>query len=79
MQLNKVSHVYTLARVAAELDEDEDTLFDLIDEMEPEDGLVWVYGPGEDQCPAFTSDGIDHLLNMCAMRRANTDPNAKKE
>jgi len=79
MQLNKVSHVYTLARVAADLGEDEDTLFDLIDEMEPEDGLIWVYGPGEEQCPAFTSDGIDHLQTIRAMRRADTDPQATTE
>jgi hypothetical protein len=50
MQLNKISAIWTLAHVAAELGEDEDWLFDIIGEMEPEDGVIWVYGPplGED-------------------------------
>jgi hypothetical protein len=73
MQLNKVSHIYTLARVAADL-EDEDVLFDLIEEMEPEDGLIWVHGPGEEQCPAFTADGIEHLQTIRALRRGEPDP-----
>lgn len=33
---------WTLAHVAAELGEDEDWLFDIIGEMEPEDGVIWV-------------------------------------
>ena len=34
MQRNKVSTVLTLARVAADLGQDEDTLFDIIVDME---------------------------------------------
>ena len=44
MHLNKISSIWTLAHVAAELGEDEDWLFDSIDEMEPEDGAIRVYG-----------------------------------
>ena len=73
MQLNKVSNIFTLARVAAELGEDEDYLFNIIDGMEPEDGLIWVFGPGEEQCPAFTSDGIDHLKGQIAFYKENPD------
>ena len=40
MQLNKVSTIWTLAHVATELGEDEDWLFGIIGEMEPEDGVV---------------------------------------
>lgn len=73
MQLNKVSSIYTLARVAAQLGEGADHLFAVIEGMEPEDGLIWVYGPGEEECPAFTSDGIDHLKEQIAFYRANPD------
>lgn len=48
MQLNKISAIWTLAHVAAELGEDEDWLFDIIDEMEPEDGVIRVYDNVQD-------------------------------
>ena len=45
---NKVHHVTTIARVAAMLGEDEDWLWDLAVDMDQLDGLIWVYGPGDD-------------------------------
>jgi hypothetical protein len=45
---NKVHHVHTIARVAEMLGEDEDWLWDVANEMDQEDGLIWVYGPGDD-------------------------------
>lgn len=73
MQRNKVSTVITLARVVADLGADEDTLFDIIDDMEPEDGLIWVHGLGDEACPAFTRDGIDEIKARIAARRAERD------
>ena len=37
--------------------------------MEPEDGLIWVYGPGDDGIMAFTDFGIDHLKELIAIHR----------
>lgn len=45
MRLNKVHSVKTIDRVAAELGESVDRIFELAINMEPEDGVVWVYGP----------------------------------
>jgi len=39
MHVNKISHVTTIGHVAKELGENEDWLFDLAAEMEPEDGV----------------------------------------
>lgn len=36
------------------LGEDEDWLWDVANEMDPEDGVVWVYGTGDDSVMAFT-------------------------
>ena len=58
MQLNKVHSVKTIDRVAAELSETIDRLFDLAIDMETEDGVIWVYGPGYDSVIAFTRFGI---------------------
>ena len=56
--VNKVHHVHTIARVAEMLVEDEDWLWDVASEMDQEDGLIWVYGPGNDGVMAFTDFGM---------------------
>jgi hypothetical protein len=61
-----ISHVYTIARVAEMLGVDEERLWDLSLGMEPEDGHLWVYGPGDEQTVAFTSYGIECLQQLIA-------------
>ena len=73
MHVNKVYRVTTIARVAAELGEDQDWLFDIAGEMEPEDGLIWVYGPGDEETMAFTDFGIESLVNLIAIHRDQSD------
>jgi len=46
--VNKVSHVFTLGHVAEMLREDEEWLFEVAEEMDTEDGQLWVVGVGED-------------------------------
>ena len=65
-----ISTVFTISYVANLLDEDEDWLFELSIDMEPEDGSLWVYGVGEDGVPAFTQNGIDNLRQIIADKRA---------
>lgn len=67
MQLNKVHSVKTIDRVAAELGETIDQLFDLAIDMETEDGVIWVYGPGDDSVIAFTPFGIENLQELIEM------------
>jgi len=73
MQLNKISAIWILAHVAAELGEDEDWLFDIIGEMEPEDGVIWVYGPplGEYGTVAFSGFGVENLRNLIDIHKAD--------
>jgi hypothetical protein len=45
-------------------------------EMEIEDGTIWVYGVGEDGVMAFTDFGIKNLIETrfaCGLRRMNTE------
>jgi hypothetical protein len=65
--VNKVHHVTTIARVAEQLDEDEDRLHDVANDMEIEDGVIWVYGVGEDGVLAFTDFGIECLIELIKM------------
>jgi hypothetical protein len=73
MHVNKVYRVTTIARVAAELGEDQDWLFDVAGEMEPEDGLIWVYGLADEETMAFTDFGIEQLQEIIAIHRHQTD------
>jgi hypothetical protein len=58
MHVNKVHHVTTINRVAKDLGEDEDWISDVANEMDIEDGVIWVYGVGEDG-----RDGLYRLRN----------------
>lgn len=69
MHVNKVHHVTTINRVAEELGEDEDWLRDVTNEMDVEDGVIWVYGVGEDGVMAFTDFGIENLMELVKMHR----------
>ncbi|RJF89857.1 hypothetical protein D3874_05075 [Oleomonas cavernae] len=66
-----ITHLHTLARVAEMLGEDEDWLHDICLEMEPEDGIISVYGLGDDCTPAFTDFGIENLRQIIEIHREN--------
>jgi hypothetical protein len=69
MQRNKVYAVMSLARVARDLGESEDLLDELTDQMDTEDGLIWVYGTDEHPTMAFSDDGVECLRELIANRR----------
>ena len=67
--VNKVHHVRTIAFVAGRLGEDEGWLWDVANEIDQEDGLIWVYGPGDDGVMAFTDDGIENLKDLIQIHK----------
>ena len=69
MHINKVHHVKTISRVARELGEDEDWLFEIAIEMEIEDGVIWVYDTSEDGQMAFTDFGIENLIDLIKIHK----------
>ena len=69
MQLNKVYSVKTIDRVAVELGETVNKIFDLATGMETADGIIWVYGPSDDGVIAFTPIGIENLQELIEMDR----------
>ncbi len=71
MHINKVHAVRTLALVAKELGEDVDWLADIAIDLEPEDGLIWVYVPEHpDETMAFSQFGIESLCNLIEVHRS---------
>ena len=72
MHVNKVHHVTTINRVAKDLGENEDWLSDVANEMDIEDGVIWVYSVGEDGMMAFTDFGIENLVDLIKMHKDRT-------
>ncbi|MEQ1956825.1 hypothetical protein [Mesorhizobium sp. CN2-181] len=66
-----ITRVYTLPLVADMLGEDADLLWEVYVDMEPEDGCLWVYGPDEQQIPAFTDFGLESLIDFIREHKAN--------
>jgi hypothetical protein len=73
MHVNRVHHVTTITQVAKDLGEYEDWLRDVANEMEIEDGVIWVYGVGEDGVQAFTDFGIENLIELIRMYKENPE------
>jgi hypothetical protein len=64
MHVNKVDHVTTIDRVADRLGESVDRLYEVANEMDTEDGVIWVYGLADDGVMAFTDFGIENLVEL---------------
>ncbi|WP_219324346.1 hypothetical protein [Methylovirgula sp. HY1] len=69
MQVNKVHHVTTIDRVAEDLGESVDWLHDVAMEMDVEDGVIWVYGIGDNGVMAFTDFGIENLVELIKIHK----------
>jgi hypothetical protein len=76
VHINKVYRVKTIGLVAKDLGESEDWLFDVAAEMETEDGLIWVYGVGDDGVMAFTDFGDENLFDLIKIHK--NDPTLLK-
>jgi hypothetical protein len=62
--LAAISSLFSIARVAEMLGEDEDWLADIAIEMDPEDGRLMVWEPNDTETTAFTRDGIENLRQL---------------
>lgn len=70
VQRNKVYAVTVIAAVAQQLTCQRRSVS--ID-MEPKDGVIWVYGIGEHGIMTFTDEGVDELKKLFEMHRENPD------
>jgi hypothetical protein len=69
MHVNKVHSVKTIDRVAKQLGESVDWLHDVADEMDTEDGVIWVYGDTDDGVMAFTDFGLETLTDLIEIHK----------
>lgn len=73
-RIGKLSGCNPKAHLAEMLDEEEDFLHEIVIEMEPEDGVISVYGVGEEYTQAFTTFGIENLKELIPMYRQQVSP-----
>ena len=66
-----IPFVFTIARVAEMLGQDEDWLHDLSLGLDPEDGCLWVLDVADREVQAFTEYGIECLQQIIADARAD--------
>ena len=59
----------SLSAMSLDVDEDEEWLFEVAEEMDTEDGQLWVVGVGEEGVMAFTDDGIENLKNLIQIHK----------
>ncbi|MFA5952615.1 MAG: hypothetical protein WC807_20325 [Hyphomicrobium sp.] len=67
-----ISFVFTIARVAEMLGEDEDWLYELSVAMDPEDACLLVVDTDERMIPAFTEHGVACLQEIIADLRSTS-------
>jgi hypothetical protein len=58
------SYVFTIGRVAKMLGEDENCLYDIAMDMEPEDGCLTVLDIDDMSTFAFTERGVENLKEL---------------
>ncbi|MBR0884316.1 hypothetical protein ABIF65_012039 [Bradyrhizobium japonicum] len=66
-----ITRVYTLPLAAEMLGEDAELLWEVYVDMEPEDSCLWVYGPDDQQIPAFTDFGLESLTDFIREHKTN--------
>jgi hypothetical protein len=66
-----ISYVFTISRVAEMLGEDEEWLDEISIVLDPEDGRLGVLGLGQESTTAFTRFGIDNLVELVQIYKAD--------
>jgi hypothetical protein len=60
------ANAFTIRRAAEILGEDEELLWEVAMEMEPEDGTLWIHDTGDQATIAFTDWDLENLRELIA-------------
>ncbi len=60
------SVVFTFARAAEMIGETIDLIDEIAEQLEPEDGCLWIYGTDDHATLGFTERGIESLQELIA-------------
>jgi hypothetical protein len=69
-----ITRVFTIRRAAEILGRDEDLLWDISDQLDPEDGKLWIYDVDGIETMAFTNFGPENLREIISDQIDRTAP-----
>jgi hypothetical protein len=69
-----ITRVFTIRRAAEILGRDEDLLWDISDQLDPEDGKLWIYDVHGIETMAFTDFGLENLREIICGQFDRTPP-----
>ncbi len=49
-------------------------MWDLVLDMEPEDGCLWIHGTNDQQTIAFMADGLEYLRKLVSEHKRSRAP-----
>ena len=67
------AHAITISRAAEILGEDEELLWELVTDMEPEDGCLWIYDTDDEQ-PSRSHPTRSNTCGRCSQSTSVTAP-----
>jgi hypothetical protein len=65
------AYAITIRRAAEMLGEDEELLWDMATDIEPEHGCLWIHDTSDCETIAFTPAGMDYLREMLPEYKRN--------
>jgi len=65
------AYAITIRRAAEMLGEDEELLWDMATDTEPEHGCLWIHDTSDRETIAFTPAGMDYLREMLPEYKRN--------
>ena len=71
------SYVFTIARAAEMLGEDEQWLHELADQLEPKDGCFWIYDTDDRATLGFAERGIESLKELSLDQKRRAGPTSQ--
>jgi len=64
LSMAKPTSAVTIARAAEILGCDEELLWSITEQLDPEDGVLWIYDVGDEETIAFTDVGLTNLREI---------------
>ena len=60
-----ISYIFTIDLIAEKFGYDKDKIFDIAsDQLEPEDGMIWVHDINDEQTIALSQEGLETLQEI---------------
>ena len=75
-----ISYIFTIDLVAEKFGYDKDQIFDIAsDQLEPEDGMIWVHDINDKETIALSEDGLEALQEIIEDQYPHLAPRSQND